>query len=150
MCACRPQTGGRVSAVCVCPQINVCTQQSWMFSGLFFFFFVCVYTSGVWTCTQEKYPMSLHLCLGRGAWVTAWRGLLNRGYEWVPPPAKSCQSDGERVHRSIWTGSCYKWGGHLRGKTDWTTDGQQTDARTGDRGAVDKKKIKMRNEDWCR
>lgn len=147
MFACRPQTESRVSAVCVCPQINVCAHSNRQCSVDFFF--VCVYTSTVWTCTQEKYPVSLHLCLGRGAWVTAWRGLLNRGYEWVPPPAKSCQSNGERVHRSIQTGSCYKWGGHLHRKTDWATDGQQSDTQT-ETGERRTKKTEMRNQDWCR
>lgn len=40
--------------------------------------------------------MPLHLCLETWAWVTARRRLLNGRYEWVPPPAKSRQSDGER------------------------------------------------------
>lgn len=67
---------------------------------------------------------------GIKAWVTAWCRLLNWGYEWFPPPAKSCQSDGERAHHSIWTESSYKWGGHLCRKTDRRTDRQQTDSLT--------------------
>lgn len=43
---------------------------------------VCVYISSVWTCTREKYPVSMHLCLGcrlglqRGAdcWTTGMNG----------------------------------------------------------------------------
>ena len=98
--------------------------------------FVCVYVSVIRNCTYEKYPVSLHLCLGLEAWVTTWCRLQNRGYEWVLPPAKSCQSDGERVQRSIWAESCYKWAGHLcretNGRTERTTDKERGQAESSE------------------
>ena len=42
-----------------------------------------------------------------------WHRLLNGGYEWAPPPAKSRQSDGERGARPLQTESCYNRRGHL-------------------------------------
>lgn len=42
MFACRPQTESRVSAVCVCPQINVCAHSNRECS-VDFFFCLCVH-----------------------------------------------------------------------------------------------------------
>lgn len=42
-------------------------------------------------------PRAFASVFGMWAWVTAWCRLLKHEHEWVPPPAKSRQSDGERV-----------------------------------------------------
>lgn len=86
------------------------------------FFLLCT----VWTCTQGNDPVPLHLCLGCRLGLQRGADCWTPAYEWVPPPAKSCQSDGERVHHSVWTESCYKWRGHLRRKTGWQTTERKT------------------------
>lgn len=56
----------------------------------------CMYISNVQTCTQEKIFCAFASVFGMKAWVTARCRLLDSGYEWVLPPAKSRQSYGER------------------------------------------------------
>lgn len=86
----------------------------------------CVYISNVQTCTQEKYSVPLHLCLG-------WRLGLQHGADCWTAGMNGCRhllslvSHMEKGANSIWAESCYKWRGHLHWKTDWTTDRQQTD-----------------------
>lgn len=78
-----------MSAQCVCSKINESA-----FSDSSVHFFPRVYISTVQTCTQGKISRFFASVFGMEAWVTAWRRLLEHGYEWVLPPAKSCQSDG--------------------------------------------------------
>lgn len=58
--------------------------------------FLCAHMRTVQTHTHTHTHAFLHLCLGSRAWVTARRRLAHGGHEWVPPPAKSCQSHGGR------------------------------------------------------
>lgn len=56
-------------------------------------FFVCAHEN----CTDAHTHTRLFASVfGSRAWVTARRRLANGGHEWVPPPAKSCQSHGGR------------------------------------------------------
>lgn len=58
-------------------------------------FFVCAHEN----CTDAHTHTHTRLfasVFGSQAWVTARRRLANGGHEWVPPPAKSCQSHGGR------------------------------------------------------
>lgn len=82
--------GDSPSAVCVCSKISVCVR-----TAIVYVLSVC--TQALYGHARRKNILCFCICVWRcRAWVTARCRFLNRGYEWVPPPAKSCQSDGER------------------------------------------------------
>lgn len=70
-----------MTAQCVCSEANVCAHSNCVCSVSFFF--VCVYIKRCMDMHRGKISCAFASVFGTQAWVTAWRRLLNRGYEWA-------------------------------------------------------------------
>lgn len=80
---------------------------------------------GVRACVPER-PRVFASVFGMQAWVTArCRLVQKRQHEWVPPPARSCQSDGEIATVRSEQSRVTNEGGHLCWKTGGLIDSGQ-------------------------
>lgn len=99
----------RCVCVCVFAQRLMC-----VLSAFVYIFHLCVHKCCTAARSGEISRVSASV-LGTRVWVTAPCRSLRPGYEWVWPPARSCQSHGAKAftRRTDRRESSYRWGGHL-------------------------------------